>query len=153
MLSAYTGYSGFRAVKIRFTGPRRGDTLIAFGALAVVGVFVAYLHTVRVPWAPVVIYSTLGALVMFASYDLLRVAFPVRWFARLWLYEHLAKMLAAYTAVVSAFAGTVLVAWQPYSQIIPSALGSLTMLGFLIYAIRRPIGLRAPPVPVVAPFD
>jgi len=137
LLASYDAYSGYRALRIRTTGPRPRDTVVAVSALLMAAVFLAYLHVIRMPWAPVVIYSTLGALVFVASYDLVRLAFPTRWFARLWLYEHLAKMLAAYTAVVSAFAGTVLSSWQPYSQILPSAFGTCAMLGFGIHASRR----------------
>jgi cation transporter-like permease len=50
-------------------------------------------------------------------------------------------MLGAYTAVVSAFAGTVLEKWQPYSQMIPSILGVVAMLGFIIYFRRNPRAL------------
>jgi hypothetical protein len=47
-------------------------------------------------------------------------------------------MLGAYTAVVSAFSGTVLEKWQPYSQIVPSILGTAAMSGFILYFLRRP---------------
>ncbi len=137
LLAAYDGYSGYRALRLRAGRPQPRDTVAALAALALAAVFLVYLHSVHLPWAPVVIYSTLGALVFAATYDLVRLAFPTRWFASVWLYEHLTKMLAAYSAVVSAFAGTVLAVWQPYSQIIPSALGVGAMIGFSIYAARR----------------
>lgn len=130
LLAAYNGYSGYRVLQTKAAGPQLRDTAAALGALALVAGFLQYLHAVRVPWAPVVIYSTLGSLVFVSAYDLVRLAFPRRWYGSLWLYEHLAKMLAAYSAVLSAFAGTVLVRWQPYSQIVPSALAVAAMVGF-----------------------
>lgn len=138
VLAAYNGYSGWRALRLRASAPARQDTGVALAALTICVLFVAILPRVRLPWAPVVIYSTLGALVASAGYDLVRLTFPARWRARLWLYEHLSKMLAAYSAVASAFAGTVLEAWQPYSQILPSAMATTAMVGFGIYVSRRP---------------
>jgi hypothetical protein len=95
--------------------------------------FILFLQTVHFPWNPAVIYSTLGSLMCVATYDLARFAFPKRWFAKLWLHEHLVKMIGAYTAVVSAFSGTVLGAWQPYSQLVPSLLGTGLQIGYVLY--------------------
>jgi hypothetical protein len=67
-----------------------------------------------------------------------RFAFPRKWFATTWFYEHLVKMIGAYTAVVSAFSGTVFVRWQPYSQMAPSLFGTLAIIGFVIYHRRKP---------------
>jgi len=85
------------------------------------------------PWSPAIIYPTLGTLVAVAVYDLARFAFPKSWFATTWFYEHLIKMIGAYTAVVSAFSGTVLARWQPWSQIAPSIVGTAAMFGFIVY--------------------
>jgi hypothetical protein len=137
LLSAYEAYSGYRALRIRFTGPNVYDALIWVAALAAAAMFIVYIRTVHFPWSPAVIYPTLGALLAVAVYDLGRFAFPVRWFASTWLYEHLIKMLGAYSAVVAAFSGTVLARWQPYSQILPSVLGVAAMAGFIIYFGRR----------------
>ncbi len=133
MLAAYEAWSGYRVFSIRSTGPRLLDGVIALAALGAAGLFVLYLHTVKAPWAPIVIYSTLGALVAVALYDLVRFALPRRWLAKSWFYEHLAKMMGAYTAVVSAFSGTVFARWQPYSQMAPSMIGSVAMLAFIAY--------------------
>jgi hypothetical protein len=133
MLAAYEGWSGYRVFSIRSTGPRFLDGLISLIALASVVLFLIYLHKVHLPWAPVVIYSTLGALVGVATYDLVRFALPRGWLAKSWLYEHLIKMIGAYTAVVSAFSGTVLERWQPYSQMAPSIAGTIAMIGFVAY--------------------
>ncbi len=137
MLAAYEGYSGYRALKIRTTGPRLQDAVVSVAGMGIAVLFVTYLRSVHIPWAPAVIYSTLGTLVFIAGYDLVRFAFPRHWFQRTWFYEHLVKMLGAYTAVVSAFAGTVLEKWQPYSQVIPSILGVVAMLGFIVYFRRN----------------
>jgi hypothetical protein len=138
LLSAYEAYSGYRALRIRFTGPDVYDALISVVALASAALFIGYIRSVHFPWSPAVIYPTLGALLVVAAYDLVRFAFPKRWFESTWFYEHLIKMLGAYSAVVSAFSGTVLARWQPYSQILPSVLAVAAMVGFLIHFRNGP---------------
>jgi hypothetical protein len=140
LLSAYEAYSGFRALRIRFTGPSLADGIISMAAFAAAAAFILYIRSVHFPWSPAVIYPTLGALVTVATYDLLRFAFPRRWFARTWLYEHLIKMLGAYNAVVAAFSGTVFAKWQPYSQILPSVLGTTLMIWFIISVRKWSLG-------------
>jgi len=139
MLVAYWAFSGYRALRIRLTGPTLRDALGAFAGLGAAGLFILYLRVAQFPWAPAVVYSTLGTLVTVALYDLARFAFPVRWFAKLWVYEHLVKMIGAFSAALSAFSGTVLGAWQPYSQLVPSALCTAAMFGFVFYFRRRPV--------------
>ena len=95
------------------------------------------------------IYSTLGALVAVAAYDLVRFAFPRAWFRRLWLYEHLIKMIGAYNAVVSAFAGTVFPGWQPFSQMAPSIAGLIALIGFIVYVRRRESAFNRTGQPVI----
>lgn len=137
LLSAYEGYSGFRALRIRFTSPNAIDAAISLLALGAALSFILYIRSVHFPWSPAVIYPTLGTLVAVAIYDLVRFSFPRSWFGRTWFYEHLIKMIGAYTAVVSAFSGTVLERWQPWSQIAPSILGVTAMLGFIAYGRAR----------------
>ena len=137
MLAAYEAYSGYRSLKIRFSGPQLQDAAVSVAGISATSLFIAYLRSVHIQWAPVVIYSTLGTLVVVASYDLVRFTFPKHWFERTWLYEHIVKMLGAYNAVASAFSGTVLEKWQPYSQMAPSILGVAAMVGFIIYFRRN----------------
>lgn len=137
LLAAYEAYSGFRALRIRFTGPRTVDTVVSVLALGAAALFIFPLRSIHLSWSPAIIYPTLGTLVAVAIYDLARLAFPKSWFATTWFYEHLVKMIGAYTAVVSAFSGTVLEGWQPWSQIAPSILGTAAMLGFIVYYQSR----------------
>lgn len=82
-------------------------------------------------------YSTFGTLVLLSLYDLARFAFPARWFETLWLYEHLVKMIGTHSAAVTAFSGTVLWAWQPYSQLVPSLIWVAAMIGYAVRIRRR----------------
>ena len=139
LLTAYWAWSGLRALRIRHVGPVARDALVSVCALVASVLLVLYLQTVRVPWAPAVIYSTLGTLVPLSLYDLARFAFPARWFETLWLYEHLVKMIGAHSAVITAFSGTVLWRWSPYSQVLSSIVWTAFMITFVIYVRRRTV--------------
>jgi hypothetical protein len=68
---------------------------------------------------------------------LLRYFIPKAKYQKLWFYEHIYKMIGAFTALLSAFSGTVLYAYQPYSQILPSVFGTLLQIGFITYYYRK----------------
>jgi hypothetical protein len=70
-------------------------------------------------------------------YDLLRYFIPKAAYANVWLSEHIWKMISAFTALLSAFCGTVFPQYQPYSQFMPSVFGSLLAIGFVIAAYRK----------------
>ena len=139
LLTAYWAWSGLRALRIRHVGPVARDALVSVCALVASVLLVLYLQTVRVPWAPAVVYSTLGTLVLLSLYDLVRFAFPARWFETLWLYEHLVKMIGAHSSVITAFSGTVLWRWSPYSQVLPSIVWTAFMITFVVYVRRRTV--------------
>lgn len=86
-------------------------------------------------WSPIIIYSTVGALVLIIAYDLVRYLIPKKFYQRkkVWLYEHIYKMTNAFGALLAAFSGTVLDAYQPHSQYLPSVLIIMTCIGFMVY--------------------
>ncbi len=91
---------------------------------------------------PIVVISTLSALALILAYDALRWLFPRRWFARLWRFEHIYKLISSFGALTSAFAGNVLIAGQPWSQIAPSVIGTTLIIYFFVQNARarpRPI--------------
>lgn len=95
----------------------------------------------RIPGNPVVIYSLAGGAVLYSAYDLIRFARPTGWpfFADLWFYEHLVKMLGAYSAVVGAFSGSVAVRFlpDPWKQLWATIFFQLVTAGFIIYYARK----------------
>jgi hypothetical protein len=92
-----------------------------------------YLHQ---PWAPVLTWSILGGLVLVSTYDLSRNFLPVRWLQKVWLHEHLYKMMSAYIAITSAFAGTVFPGFMPWAAVLPSVIGFAVIAGFFIAGPR-----------------
>jgi hypothetical protein len=87
--------------------------------------------------APVVVYSSLGALASILFYDVIRWAFPRRWYRVLWQYEHSFKLIASIFAMLSALIGNVVRVGQPWSQIAPSAIGILVIFYFFFVLYRQ----------------
>ncbi|MBC6605238.1 hypothetical protein H8B13_00245 [Hymenobacter sp. BT188] len=138
LLSVYQAWSGYQAVRTRVTGPTRLDGWVAAAALVSSVVLVLCLKAIELVWTPGIIYSTLGALVVMTLYDLARFRFVPLWRRTLWHYDHLWKMISAYFALVSAFTGTVLPQYKPYSQFGPSVVGVMLVLSFGLYYALRP---------------
>jgi uncharacterized membrane protein len=137
LLSVYQAYSGFRALRTRATGPTRRDGVFSAVFLAGGLAFLVLLPRIALVWSPGIVYGTLGFLLAMTVYDLSRFAWRRRWQRGAWLYEHIWKMVSTYAALLSAFSGTVLVAYQPYSQFVPSVLGTVAAGGFMAYTYRR----------------
>jgi uncharacterized membrane protein len=130
-LSGYMGFSGFRAVRNRSNVPKVLDIVVALLALASVLFFVWYFRSIGMIWSPVIIYSSVGYLILAVVYDLGRYFICESSYQRLWLQEHILKLVSAFSGLLSAFTGTVLPQFQPYSQFLPSVLGSFIAIGFM----------------------
>ena len=145
VLSGYVSISGYRVLKSKSNAINAWDVVLAVISLLVLAYFLYYFQSIGMIWSPIVIYSTVGALLFVLLYDFLRYLIPQKSYKkhRIWLYEHIYKMVSAFSALLSAFAGTVLEAYQPHSQYLPSALGMLIIIGFMIYVYRY--GLKKMP--------
>lgn len=139
LLASYQLFSGVRAARGR--APTAVDTTIAVSAFAVGAVFLAYLASGAAAfWRPQVTFPIGVALVLVAGYDIARLAVP-RWRARIYPLEHGAKMVATLGGLASAGAGTVLAHLQPLSQIGPSILFSLVIVGYIAFRWRTALAL------------
>ena len=139
VLSAYQGFSGYRALQTKSNEPKLLDIIVAVVSAISVFYFLYYFKSIGMIWSPVIIYSTVGALLLLVSYDFARYFIPKPKYRNLWLYEHIYKMIGAFTALLAAFAGTVFAKYQPLSQILPSAFGMLLQIGFIAYYARKKI--------------
>jgi hypothetical protein len=137
VLSAYYGFSGYRVLQTKNNKPKLLDISVAIISLIAVFYFLNYFKSIGMYWSPVIIYSTVGALVMIIVYDFLRYLIPKDTYKNIWLYEHIFKMIGAFTALLSAFSGTVFENYQPYSQFLPSVFGTLLQIGFITYYVRK----------------
>lgn len=137
LLSAYQGFSGYRTLQSKNNMPKLIDISMAIITALSAFYFMYYIKSIGFFWSPVVIYSTLGALFTVISYDILRYFIPSSKYGKLWFYEHIYKMIGAFSALLSAFAGTVFAAYQPYSQILPSVFGVLLLIAFCTYYFKN----------------
>ncbi|PUZ28664.1 hypothetical protein DCC81_04045 [Chitinophaga parva] len=122
LLSGYNCFSGIRAVRLAGARPQYLDHLVAGGVMLAGAGYLYVLKREGFYWAPAVIYSTVGALFLVAGYDLLKRIQPLWFLQKAVLYEHSYKMVSAWSALLSAFCGTMLPRYKPYSQLLPSAI-------------------------------
>lgn len=136
VLVPYQLVSGWRSIYTRDRGPSRFDALWTLVALVFAIALTPALmsSSARVD---IVAYSSLGALFTLLAYDGVRWLFPRRWFASLWRYDHVYKLVASLFAMLSALVGNVVRAGQPWSQIAPSVIGLLTIAFFFVQLRRR----------------
>lgn len=137
VLSGYNAYSGMRVLKNKTNKINRQDILVALFAVSTGIYFLYYIKSIGMIWSPVIIYATLGALFTIILYDLLRYLIPSDKYGNLWLYEHIYKMVSAFTALLAAATGTVFDAYQPHSQYLPSLFGTLLAIAFIAYFYRK----------------
>ncbi len=136
VLSGYQGFSGFRILETKSNSVYGIDVLAGIVSIIVVVYYLYHLNKISLYWAPIVIYSTVGTLIIYIIYDFLRYFIPPQKYKNLWLYEHIFKMIGAFTALLAAFSGTVFSNYQPLSQILPSAIGIILQIGFITYYIK-----------------
>jgi uncharacterized membrane protein len=125
VLVTYVAIGGWRTARTRDAGPARIDLWWTLAGIVAAAALVPVLLNAPQTGSsqPVVVWSTLGGLATVLTYDLVRWTFPRRWFARLWLPEHIYKVNSALFGMLSAFAGNVVRWGQPWTQIAPSAIG------------------------------
>lgn len=139
VLAGYNGFSGYRVLITKSNRPKLIDVLVAVVALLSVLYFLYYFKKIGMIWTPVIIYSTVSALLLVIIYDFLRYIIPAASYKKFWVCEHIYKMVGAFSALLAAFTGTVFSSYQPYSQILPSAFGVLLQISFIIYWYRKKI--------------
>jgi uncharacterized membrane protein len=140
LLSFYDVFAGCRALQLRGRRPQTMDTAASVIGALTPWIFITIMHYLHQPWSPVLTWSILGGLVLMSGYDLLRHVLPRAWLKRVWVQEHLVKMMSAYIAIASAFSGTVFSRFMPWAAIVPSVLGLAVICGFLLTGPR--VGAR-----------
>ena len=138
VLTGYVSFSGYRALKFKSNVSRMLDIIVALFSLSTLAYFLYFFHSIGMIWSPIVIYSTVGAMLLVILYDFLRYLIPRKTYSkhRIWLYEHIYKMTSAFSGLLSAFAGTVLKQYQPHSQYLPSVLGMVIIAAFMLYIYK-----------------
>ena len=147
-------FSGYRVLKRRRPDLRPEDQArpldwaVTLIAISVAGLLALMQAKGEIRGNPTVIYALLGGVFVYGGYDLLRFTFPKRrpFFPGLWFYEHLVKMLGAYSAVMAAFSGSVAFRFlpDPWKQLWATMFFHtlmLLMIGW--YAVKRRRAARA----------
>jgi hypothetical protein len=132
LIATYVGFAGFRNIKLRENRSTIWDAAVALGSLIIAAVYLWKLANSQAHWNVSVVSSTFVALGLVTSYDLIKFFFLHNYLKKWWLYEHIYKMISAFSALLSAFSGNVLRDFHPYSQILPSAFCTV-MVGYFIY--------------------
>jgi hypothetical protein len=134
-------FSGERVLR-RKNGERAQllDWAVTLAIIAVAS-YLGYLLAARqvtknVPVVRALSYGTLS----YALYDVYRFLFPRAWpfRPRLWLYEHIVKMIGGYSGAVAAFSGSVLVMFPPpWRQLWATFAGWILAVSMVVYYARR----------------
>jgi hypothetical protein len=133
LLSGYNCFSGIRVIRLKGRAPDILDQGIAVAVMVSALYYLYFIRQAGFYWAAAVVLSTVGALFLVTTWDLARAAFSAGFRRKALLYEHVYKMVSAFSGILSAFTGTVFPHYQPYSQLLPSAMG----LGYIIVIFIR----------------
>lgn len=139
LLSGYTAFSGVRTLRLKGQRPQWLDGIVPVGVMGAAGYYLYYIQSIGMFWAPVVIYSTLSALFWVTLYDLSRFFISRAKRQKLYITEHIYKMVSSLIAITSAFTGTVLPQYHPYSQILPTVFGLIYIVAAALYFYKRPV--------------
>ncbi|WKN44480.1 hypothetical protein [Tunicatimonas pelagia] len=128
LLAGYNGYTGWRAVRLKEKRATIIDFTIAILALVLGFSFLVFLYIAEDNWNPNLVYSAVGALGLVTIYDISKYLWLHAYLKKGWIYEHIYKIISPFGALLSAFMGNVLPAYQPYSQMLPNVLCWLLIL-------------------------
>ncbi|MCF0054934.1 hypothetical protein [Dyadobacter sp. CY356] len=143
LLSGYNCYSGMRTLKLRGQKPELPDYIIPVFVIFSAVYYLYYLKYNGLYWSPVIIYSTVGALFLVTGFDLCKSFMAVKFLRKSIMYEHSYKMISAFSAISSAFTGTVFPDYKPYSQFLPSVAGIIYIIITFILLSKKTFVLKA----------
>ena len=135
ILVPYQLVGGWRSAITRDRGPTAFDALWTAVAIALSCALVPVLLEASNGWSTVA-KSTLAALFVVLLYDTAKWLFPRQWFRSLWKYEHSYKLVSSQFGMLSALVGNVVRVGQPWSQLLPSAVGVL-VIGYYFWRLGR----------------
>lgn len=135
--AAYQYVSSLRALHLRTSPPGLFDAGLAVATLLACGFFVMSMGKGNASFTPAIGYSTIGYVAMVAIYDLSRGFWGAFWLQRVRPLDHGLKMTGVYFAMLAAGAGNLLRGLQPWSQILPSILGTLVVVLLAVRYIGR----------------
>lgn len=142
LLSGYNCFSGIRSLKLRGQKPELPDYTVPVVVMISAIYYLYYLNSSGLYWAPVITYSTIGALFLVTGYDLCKWFMPIHFLGKAMMYEHAYKMISALSAISSAFSGTVFPDYKPYSQFLPSVAGMFYIIIIFILLSKKVLNFK-----------
>ncbi len=130
--ASYQLAGSLRALALKDRKPSSPDVLLALlamGAASLIGIF---MGSDNASFTPVIGYSALAFVSLVAIYDLGRQRLSLERWRQIRPLDHGLKMTGFYFAMISASAGNLLRGAQPWSGVVPSAIGTLLMVWFAI---------------------
>ncbi|AQR62098.1 hypothetical protein BZG35_10920 [Brevundimonas sp. LM2] len=140
--AGYQYLSGLRTLALKRAGPGWPDVALALTGLGLVTLLGLHMGSGTASWPPAIGYATIGFIATVIVYDLSRHLWIGLWRRQVRPLDHGVKMIGFYFAMLSARAGNLLEQWQPLSQVLPSAIGMVAMVGFVVWYSLNPIGRR-----------
>jgi len=138
--AAYMAYTGFRVTKLKEQPFQWPDFVVMIIVAAFLGPFFVKMQEATILWNQKIVAYILLYLCLILSFDLLRWFLPsLITNPRFWLYDHIYRLTGAFTALVSAGAGTVLSGFEPWNQIIPAVLSTFWLVFCLLYFPKRQV--------------
>lgn len=135
LLVPYQLMGGLRAARMQGRGPALIDGVVLLAAF-VIALPLSMEVLLRAGRLTAVDYSAVAALWLVLLYDAAKWAFPRRWHGSIWRFEHTYKMTASVFAMLSALVGNVVRVGQPWSQLLPSAMGLVVIAYFFLRLAR-----------------
>jgi uncharacterized membrane protein len=139
--AGYQLAGSLRALALKDRVPGAPDGALAVLALAAAALVARTMGVDNASFTPAVGYSALAFVSLVALYDLARLRLSLPAWRRIRPLDHGLKMTGFYFGMISAGAGNLLRGAQPWSGVVPSALGVLLMAWF---AFRHAPARRAP---------
>lgn len=139
LTAGYQYMSGLRCLSLTRRGPRLPDALLAMLGVGMALLVAFQMGRGTASWTPAIGYSAISYLLAITAYDLSRPFWVGVWYRRVRPLDHGVKMIGFYFAMLSAGSGNLLAEWQPLSQVLPSAVGMATIVGFIIWYSLRPM--------------
>lgn len=134
--SFYMCSTGYLAIKYKEKGPGILTLIIVLIMLVSLALFLNNITNSNIVWNKGLVYYLMGYMSLFIVYDILRLLKLVK-YKNDWLLEHLLKMTSAFNAVFSAAVGTVLSAYEPYSQVWASGVSTLLLIFVIYWFVKR----------------
>jgi uncharacterized membrane protein len=137
ILVLYQLGSGWHAARTQAHGPNIVDALWTVAAVASSLAIAPFVFRSAPEASLSVVRSTFGALATVLLYDTARWGFPRPWHRVSWRYEHSYKLIASTFGMLSALVGNVVRVGQPWSQLMPSAIGLMVAAYFFVRLYRE----------------